>query len=243
MAEKASTPAIRRILLSIEDPRDSAVKLEVAAGLAISLKAELAAILCEDQALFDLAALPFASEVSRSGGTTTRFTSGTLGRALRHREATARLALERLGQGARLHWTLTTHRIRREADIVALSREGDLVALTCDFPERLPASAAVLLYGRRGQRLGAGPVVLVAERNRRAIAETAATLAAQLGRRLETWAVPGAGRAGDERLLHHLAMARAALLVVHVDSDPARLKALSEMADRAPCPFLILTDG
>lgn len=123
--------ADKRIVIALDTDSLSSPAIETAAGLAIALHAELAALFIEDINLRRLAALPFAMEFGVASAQSRRFDVAALERALGAQVRKLRRALRDASRGLPLGWTLEVVR-------------GDLVALVLDRT----TMADILVLGR-----------------------------------------------------------------------------------------------
>ena len=121
----------KRIVIALDTDSLSRHAIETAAGLAIALHAELAALFIEDTNLRRLAALPFAMEFGVASAQPRRLDIAALERAFGAQVRQLRRALQDASHGLPLGWTL---------DVV----RGDLVAVVLDHT----TMADMLVVGR-----------------------------------------------------------------------------------------------
>ncbi len=154
----------RRILVAMDTSPESRAALEVAAGLAASLRSDLAGLFVEDQELFDLAGLPFAREISLAQATQRALDPQRLHQEIRAQMALARGIFEEEARRLRLHATFDVVRGRIEREIAASAQTADLIALARAMGGLGPigraaraalahAPAAVLIVGRTPPRV------------------------------------------------------------------------------------------
>jgi nucleotide-binding universal stress UspA family protein len=150
----------RRILVAMDSSPESRAALEVAAGLAASLRSELAGLFVEDQDLFDLAALPFSREIPLTGAMSRNFDPVRLGREVRAQMALAKRAFEAEATRRRLAWSFEVVRGRIERELTAWAQAADLIALAkAEGGQSVPGRAARAAMARR-----AGAVLVVGRR-------------------------------------------------------------------------------
>jgi len=130
--------ADKRIVIALDTDSLSRHAIETAAGLAIALHAELAALFIEDTNLRRLAALPFAMEFGVASAHPRRLDIAALERAFGAQVRQLRRALQDASHGLPLGWTL---------DVV----RGDLVAVVLDH-----TTMADMLVVGRSRRPGYG---------------------------------------------------------------------------------------
>jgi predicted phosphoribosyltransferase len=137
----------KRIVIALDTGSLARPAIETAAGLAIALDAELAALFIEDANLRRLAALPFAMEFGIASAQPMRLDVAALERAFGAQVRQLRRVLHDASHGLPLGWTLEVVR-------------GDLVAVMLD------STADVLVLGRarRPGHSGGGPASRVRPR-------------------------------------------------------------------------------
>lgn len=248
--------AFRRILLAVDGSAECRVRVEVAAGLAASLRATVAGVFVEQEQLLAASQGPLAREVSRRGGPARALERTTLERELRAQAEVARRALESVARRRKVEWSFTTVRGRGEHELAQLAQAADLVAVA-GMDDASGAAPALLLHGRRGRHMGPGPVVVADDggAESRAAVQVATAIARADGRRLRVLrsgvadqGLPsGADAAGVTLIPAGAPVLRRALVDAHAGLIvlaqgcaglvPADLGAL---ADAAPCPVLLL---
>lgn len=164
-----------RVVLHVETGPSSHLALQAAVRIARALRSEIELLFVENQELLDLAELPFAREVSRSGRTRT-IDSAAIRRDI---EALAQSVYREVEQLARSAEVTFRSRIVRARPAEALARicqecgEEHFVALGEPFGghsltklrrlfEVSEAARGLLIVGPRGHRVS-GPVAIVIE--------------------------------------------------------------------------------
>ncbi len=155
---------IRRILVALDASADSEAALELSAGLAARLGAELVGVYVEDDSLVGVAGLPFAQEVSSLSGRPRPLQARILRDQLKALGRRSRERLRGVAEVHRITWSFRTVQGRPAVRLRELAEEADLVTLGIRgrTPGRGPGSTTLAL-GTRGRI-----PTLVAPRNRRA---------------------------------------------------------------------------
>jgi hypothetical protein len=122
----------RRVVLGIGTLVDEQT-LRAAAELAQSMELALLGLFVEEADLFQLAALPFAAEVSVPSARTRRLDPATMALALRARSGEARRALARRLEGATVPWDFTTVRGSALSAMLEASTGSDLLVASTRF--------------------------------------------------------------------------------------------------------------
>ena len=175
-----------RILVAIAEAEECNARLEIAAAVAKGLRLELTAVLVEQQALFDLMALPIAREVRSLGGEIRPLESAVVAGAARRREQRMRQRLQDLSGSAGVSWSLTHLRISSGfAEIESLRRSGDILALSPSLAGEAASGPLLITPAAGPAHLGPGPIAWVTDSGEEA-PETAVRIATALDRRLIT---------------------------------------------------------
>jgi hypothetical protein len=122
----------RRVVLGIGTVVDERT-LATAADLAQSMELALLGLFVEETDLFQLAALPFAAEVSVPSARTRRLDPATMALALRARSSEARRTLARRLAGAAVRWDFATVRGSPLSAMLQVSTESDLLVASTRF--------------------------------------------------------------------------------------------------------------
>lgn len=163
MTAPAAERLFRRILVALDASAPSLAALELAAGLARRLDAELAGLFVEEEDLLRLAALPFARAYSAEAADLARIDPDAMNRALRVQAARARRALETVAARHRVAWSFRVARGSAATALIEAARDCDLIGLG-------KASAAMARRARLGgtarATLARGPcATLMAQRD------------------------------------------------------------------------------
>lgn len=168
MSSELPTP--RRILLAFEDTQQVQKLLAEAVALAAERRAELAALLVEDENLVRLAALPFASEVLRGSGLERRLDQPTLVRQLGRRAERMRRLLEQAASARQVRTTWSV--VRRQVALGTIEASGSAEVIL------MAARTSMSLATESPGRQGSGPVCVYFDGSE--AAERALSLAQQL---------------------------------------------------------------
>lgn len=217
--EPGKTPAagaISRIVVTFAGAEGAPALVEAALLTARVLGADLHGLYIREQALSDLAALPFSAVVGPGGASAGAVTADTVERAWRREEMRCRRVLERAR--GRTGWTFDTVAGEFESCLCSVATRRDLIVLA-GHPAEMTAhhlvaavraaartAGAVMVSGVEARAAAApfaptaqapGPVLAIDDGD--ALAGTALALAGRLaratGRRLAVLTVPGAGGA------------------------------------------------
>lgn len=120
---------IKRILVALDGSPHSLAALTAAADLAAALGAEITGVFVEDANLVRLAALPFASEISRFSGEVRALAPTSMKRGMRAQAARARRALIRRAEGLGLRWSFEVIRGDIPELLLAKSDQADIVIM------------------------------------------------------------------------------------------------------------------
>ena len=156
-----------RIVIGLDTSLVARETLSLAARLAASVDARLSGVFVEDEDLLNLAALPFAQEISFSGQVSPVDTERML-RAMRAQAESARRVLSRIAEEAHVEWSFDVRRGRPLRTLAASARREDTLVIRA--PGASPrevgkavqaatkdARADVLLVARRAGLRGAVP--------------------------------------------------------------------------------------
>lgn len=149
---------IRRILVALDVSPDSLAAAEVAAELAVLLRAELVGIYVEDAELLHLSASPLAREVDLLTTSLRALEAPNVEQQLRVQAGRARRQLERIAGRAGIPWSFRVARGVVAAEILSAAAEVDLVSVgrigwTFRPRPHLGRTARALLCERRGLTL------------------------------------------------------------------------------------------
>lgn len=225
-----------RILVAVSEIDETSARFGVAAALAKGLDLELTAVLVEQQALFDLLALPFAKEVTRQGGKIRPLDSATLERSTRRLEARVRFKLQEISTSAGVTWSLEHRRIAGGCtELESMRRSGDILALSPTFAEVAESGPLLITPVTTPTSLRVGPVAWVSEKDQRA-PEIARRIASALERELISLS-PARARAGR----YAVSSAIPCLLITQELQAPLdRPGGLLLLAQETTCPVLYL---
>jgi nucleotide-binding universal stress UspA family protein len=126
------TPAqqrVRRILVALDASRNSLDALRAAAGLAARLGAELTGLFVEDVNLLRLAGLPFARQLSVSGGEGRPVERNAVEAELRALAARARESLEAAAAPQHISWSFRVVRGQVAVEVVTAASASDLLVV------------------------------------------------------------------------------------------------------------------
>jgi len=164
---------VRRILVALDGSPESRATLAAAARLGSTAGAELSGLFVEDIELLRLAGLPFAREAGVSSGVFRRLDATDVERGFRVAAERARAALHEATGAAALRSSFRVARGRVVPELLAASREADVVAtgkrgghgsgglrLGATARGLITHVAAPVLVGGVG-RASAGPAVVI----------------------------------------------------------------------------------
>ncbi len=134
-----------RIVIALDLDTGARPALELAATLAALLDRELEVLFVQDQDLFNLAALPFVSEIDRLSGTSRRLDAGALETMLETVELEWRQELNQLGRSFNLRWHLRRVRGHYYRVAVEHSRRSIMVVRGRETRVQAPGDAPVCL--------------------------------------------------------------------------------------------------
>lgn len=258
MAETSSMTApgagieVRNITIAFDCSTLNRAVLETAVGLAAATGANLRAVFIEDECLFSLAGLPFATEVSFSGTRTRSFSSEQMSMEIRRSADAARMAVSAVATRARVRWAFDTARgdlgrmlasVGDTAEILALgssqARIGRVHSVAM-LRATMHHGSGVLVAPAEPEFAG-GPVVAIVSPGADAgiIVRTAERIAAQWQRPYRFLIV--SGEAAERAALHQ------AVLEVQSTSVEVSFCTVDELPDvtravRAQAPGLVIAD-
>jgi len=164
---------VRRILVALDGSPESRATLAAAARLGSEAGAELSGLFVEDIELLRLGGLPFAREAGVSSGVFRRLETTDVERGFRVAAERARAVLHEATQAAALRSSFRVARGRVVPELLAASREADVVAagkrgghgpgglrLGATARGLIAHVAAPVLVGGTG-RASAGPAVVI----------------------------------------------------------------------------------
>lgn len=158
----------RRILVALDTSAGSRAALRRAAELARRVDAELAGLFVQDENLLQLAALPFARELSASGGARRTLSADAMERELSRQAVLLEEELEAIAASLDIRWSFQIRRGRVAAEILAAFAGHDLVAIGRAGMQpgfrRLGSTARSLLAGAGFPVMLIGPQPARAER-------------------------------------------------------------------------------
>ncbi|NLX55885.1 MAG: hypothetical protein GXY58_12285 [Planctomycetaceae bacterium] len=143
-------PAVRCILVALDDACSDHETMETAARLAADLQAELQGLYVEDVNALRLAALPFTQEITTASGVARRIDPESMERAMQNKAAHVRQLLERSAARAHIRCSFSVTRGHVTQRALLATGETDLVlfgsrshAPATRLPAAAPARSAV----------------------------------------------------------------------------------------------------
>ncbi len=118
---------IRRILIALDSSASTPNSVEVAAGLARRLRAELQGLFVEDDELLQLAALPFTTQVNLTTGGRQPLEPSELESQMARLAAAAQRQLATIAERDRVAWSFRTVRGRIAHEVASAAEGADLV--------------------------------------------------------------------------------------------------------------------
>jgi hypothetical protein len=146
MTEQPDRP-FERILVALDETRESLEALDHVAWLAAGLGGRLQGLFIEDTDLFRLAGFPFAREIFMSGTGGRALDPAAIERDLKAAATHAQRAIEDAARRLGLEWRFDVIRRRAEQAIAEASTVADLVVVG-------RTSGALARHGRRGSLFG-----------------------------------------------------------------------------------------
>lgn len=129
MSEPGKPIEVRKIALALDCSTLNRLALETAVNLASATGAQLHAVFIEDECLYNLAAMPFAREVSFSGKRTRAFSTDHVAREIKRSVDAARIAVSAAARRARVHWEFDTTRGQLDDALARVSGSAQILAL------------------------------------------------------------------------------------------------------------------
>jgi nucleotide-binding universal stress UspA family protein len=145
-----------RVCVALEGVSAAGTALDIAAGLAAELEAELAGFFVEDENVLRAAALPFTRDVGFVSGTSRPMRLEEVQRALRAQARHVRASLATIAEQLRLRWSFTTLSGIGIAPVLDLLSELQLTVMA----PRSPFGAPRALY-RRASQVSGGSIGVV----------------------------------------------------------------------------------
>lgn len=128
MNDKRQLSHIRRVLVALGSSlEDHSKSLQTGAQLAAALQADLTALYVLDINLIRFAGLPFATELISHSGSERRIDPISIEKELDAQAQWVSRELARLAEQQKLKWTLKTVRGHAETEILAASKQADLL--------------------------------------------------------------------------------------------------------------------
>lgn len=163
-----------RIVVGLKSESRIDVSVETAAIMAVAIKAEIFGLFVREDAMADLADLPFASALSFGAGKPMLLTRASMETAFNRREGHCRRALSQRAQQAQVKWSfhssrgaLPTHilRVLDPADFLVLSRErrgpGAYRGLIEDIQVTAAGARGIVVAPARVPGPKLGPVIVI----------------------------------------------------------------------------------
>ncbi len=246
--EAEKTLPERRILLALEDGRELSA-LEAALKLASLLDASLDTLFVEDADLFQVAGLPFATEIGFGSAVGRRMEAARLERELQNRAQEIQRLLERRTRGGTLRWTFTVTRgtlpeavltITPAADLIIVARRG----LAPRESRRQPAAPLAVYYdGSEASMRALEAAISLAEGHPLLLlvapipGELAETVLPELERKGVRATIVPLEEASAESLAVTVRLYRAGMLVM--GDAPFGDAALGQLLERSGVPILL----
>lgn len=252
-----NAPSDTRILVALNagDAADEGIAL--AAQLASCLQAGILALLVEDQALLDAAALPFTSIVARRGVRPPDFSVSAVERSLDQAEYDIRAAFSAVTRRLNLSWTVERQRGDLADSLSGCAAASDILILPVNnFRAGLPkvlsdfrkvaeqVRGVVLSPRQQTSRLRRpGPVVVIEDEDQAGagIVSLASQLAAGMDCPLRVVRLAGSGPGSDDVLAARLAALGPSLVVAGMKNEPFITNAvMATLQTSTRAPVLLL---
>ncbi|NNE24427.1 MAG: hypothetical protein HKN11_17640 [Rhizobiales bacterium] len=200
-----------RIVIGLKAASDIDPPVDAATVLASAIKAELVGVFIEEEAMMDLAGLPFATAVSFGASKPQRLTPDTMKQAMARGAMMCQRALSARATSAQIKWSFSHRRGSAPETARAALNAGDYLVLSgqnhgfgsYELIEELRSvprhSSGVLIAARQHQKPAKGPVIAVDDGDTTG-AKTlalAARIAAATGQQLMLFAVAGTDADAD----------------------------------------------
>jgi hypothetical protein len=140
MNTRARSGDARRVIVGLRSAKQLAPSIEAATTLAQVIEAELVGLFVEDEAVIDLAGLPFAQALSVGASEPTQLEPNTILKAFSLAATEMKRKLSINAQRARLKWSFTCQRGEWRQTVQAVARREDFVVL-CGEPALFEISA------------------------------------------------------------------------------------------------------
>jgi hypothetical protein len=121
-----------RIVIGLRPSADSDSALEAATLLASAIEAEVVGLYVKDDALFDLADLPFARVVGHRASNDQRLTRDAMTKAVEQGAITCRRVLSTYAQKAQVSWSFSSEQGTPAAKVRSAAAIGDFLVLSGD---------------------------------------------------------------------------------------------------------------
>ena len=128
-AREAAKPEIRRVMVALDNSRESLAALDFAAALAAWPDAELVGLFVEDVNVLHAAGLPFSHEISISTGGRGRFDPASVERVFRAQAEDARKALSSRARARRIRHSFSVRRGNVAREIVSAALGTDMIVI------------------------------------------------------------------------------------------------------------------
>ncbi len=133
MTTHAQSGGPRRVVVGLRSATQVAPSIEAATTLAQAIEAELVGLFVEDEAVIDLAGLPFAQALSVGAGEPCRLEADMILKAFSLAATDMKRRLSTNAQRAHLKWSFTCQRGEWRQTVQAVAKREDFVVL-CDEP-------------------------------------------------------------------------------------------------------------
>ncbi|MDH3741218.1 MAG: hypothetical protein OER56_06415 [Hyphomicrobiales bacterium] len=211
MALKQRDRSSCRIVIGLKAASDIDPPVDAATVLASAIKAELVGLFIEEEAMMDLASLPFASAISFGASKPQPLTPDTMKQAIARGAMMCQRALSTRATSARIKWSFSRQPGSAPETVRAALNAGDYLVVSgqnhgfgsyelMDELRSVPKhSSGVLIAARQHQRQTKGPVIAVDDGDitgEKTLA-LAARVAAATGQQLMLFAVAGTDADAD----------------------------------------------
>lgn len=132
MKEKRQQGRARRILIGLGPASNIDPSLTAATVLAAAIEAELVGLYAQDDAMIDLAALPFARALGIGAARPEPLTRDAMAKAIRQGAVTCRRVLSAHAERASVSWSFSTARGELSAIVRRTVADGDFLVLSAD---------------------------------------------------------------------------------------------------------------
>lgn len=128
-AGEAAKPEIRRVMVALDNSRESLAALDFATALASWPDAELVGLFVEDVNILHAAGLPFSREINISTGDRGHFDPASVERGFRAEAEEARKALSSRARARRIRHSFSVRRGNVAREIVAAALGTDMIVI------------------------------------------------------------------------------------------------------------------